>query len=52
VRVKLGSPWFPWIPGGYLQRGSTARTKREDGDGERRREEERGEAACHRPRIS
>lgn len=23
IRVKLGSPWFPWIPAGYLRRGST-----------------------------
>lgn len=36
IRVKLGSPRFPWIPGGYLQRGSTARTEREDaGQGKR-----------------
>lgn len=36
IRVKPGSLWFPWIPGGYLQRGSTARTEQEDsGQGKR-----------------
>lgn len=53
VRVKPGSPWFPWIPGEYLQRGSTARMEREEDAGSwgGQTEKERREAACHRPRI-
>lgn len=49
IRVKPGSPWFPWIPGGYLQRGSTARTGR---NGRTRTGGKNGEAWPATARVS
>lgn len=39
IRVKLGSPWFPWIPAGYLRRGSTRGRTNERTDGRTERED-------------